>query len=208
MKFPPVELNPPEPERIVLENGIVVYLLEDHELPLVTVSATIRTGGWMDPSDKVGLAALTGLTMRTGGTQRTPAADLDQELERLAMVMSVSIGVDPVSRCSTCLRKTWTVAGSFCGGPQDGPPLIRLESNWRSCRRVSPFAGATTSRNPSPHANSPNCSMALLIPSHAKRPWNPLLVSRARTSSASMPRRFIPMAYCSALRVISTRQRS
>ena len=75
MKFPPVELNPPEPERIALENGIVVYLLEDHELPLVTVSATIRTGGWMDPSDKVGLAALTGLTMRTGGTQGTAAAD-------------------------------------------------------------------------------------------------------------------------------------
>jgi zinc protease len=94
MKFPPVALNPPEPERIVLENGMVVYLLEDHELPLVTVSATIRTGGWMDPSDKIGLAALTGHTMRTGGTQRTAAADLDQELERLAMVMSISIGVE------------------------------------------------------------------------------------------------------------------
>ncbi len=94
MKFPPVELNPPEPERIVLDNGMVVYLLEDHELPLVTVSATIRTGGWMDPSDKVGVAALTGLTMRTGGTQHTSAADLDQELERLAMAMSVSIGVE------------------------------------------------------------------------------------------------------------------
>jgi predicted Zn-dependent peptidase len=94
MKFPPVEFNPPEPERLVLDNGMVVYLLEDHELPLVTVSATIRTGGWMDPSDKVGLAALTGLAMRTGGTQRKPAPDLDQELERLAMMMSVSIGVE------------------------------------------------------------------------------------------------------------------
>ena len=94
MKFPPVELNPPEPERIVLENGMVVHLLEDHELPLVTVSATIRTGGWMDPSDKIGLAALTGLTMRTGGTQHRDAAALDQELERLAMVMAVSIGVE------------------------------------------------------------------------------------------------------------------
>jgi predicted Zn-dependent peptidase len=94
MTFPPVALNPPEPERVVLENGLVVYLLEDHELPLVTVSATIRTGGWMDPSDKVGLAALTGLSMRTGGTHHTGAAELDQELERLAMVMSVSIGVE------------------------------------------------------------------------------------------------------------------
>lgn len=94
MKFPPVEFNPPEPERIVLGNGLVVHLLEDHELPLVTVTATIRTGGWLDPPDKVGLASLTGLTMRTGGTQRMAAAELDQELERFAMVMSVSFGVE------------------------------------------------------------------------------------------------------------------
>lgn len=94
MTFSPVAFNPPEPERVVLKNGIVVYLLEDHELPLVTVSATIRTGGWMDPSDKVGLAGLTGFAMRAGGTQRTGAAALDQELERFAMVLSVSIGVE------------------------------------------------------------------------------------------------------------------
>ena len=67
MRFPTVEFNPPDAERVVLENGMVVYLLEDHELPLVTITATIRTGGWLDPADKVGLAALTGLVMRTGG---------------------------------------------------------------------------------------------------------------------------------------------
>ncbi|HSF70414.1 MAG TPA: hypothetical protein VLA47_08515, partial [Nitrospira sp.] len=67
MTFAPVEFAPPEPARVVLDNGMVVYLLEDHELPLVTVSAMIRAGGWLEPSDKVGLAALTGLVMRTGG---------------------------------------------------------------------------------------------------------------------------------------------
>ena len=35
MRFPTVEFNPPDAERVVLENGMVVYLLEDHELPLV-----------------------------------------------------------------------------------------------------------------------------------------------------------------------------
>jgi zinc protease len=105
MTFPPVAFNPPEPERVVLDNGIVVYLLEDHELPLVTVSATIRTGGWMDPSDKVGLAALTGLAMRTGGTQHTGAAELDQELERLAIMLSVSIGVESGVAMMDVLKK-------------------------------------------------------------------------------------------------------
>src|SRR3982751_6315404 len=57
MTFKPVEFTPPEPHRVVLDNGMVVYLLEDHELPLVTVTASMRTGGWLDPGDKIGLAS-------------------------------------------------------------------------------------------------------------------------------------------------------
>src|SRR2546428_251736 len=65
MKFDSVTFTIPEVERIVLENGIIVYLLPDPELPLVTVSAMIRTGAIYEPPDKVGLAALTGSVMRT-----------------------------------------------------------------------------------------------------------------------------------------------
>ena len=43
MTFKPVEFTPPEPDRVVFENGMVVYLLEDHELPLVSMTATMRT---------------------------------------------------------------------------------------------------------------------------------------------------------------------
>ena len=50
MRFPTVEFNPPDAERVVLENGMVVYLLEDHELPLVTINATLKTGSWLDPA--------------------------------------------------------------------------------------------------------------------------------------------------------------
>ena len=41
---------------------MVVLLLEDHELPLVSVSAQIRTGSRLEPADKVGLAGLTGVS--------------------------------------------------------------------------------------------------------------------------------------------------
>ena len=47
MTFKPVEFTPPEPDRVVLENGMVVYLLEDHELPLISMTATMRTGSWL-----------------------------------------------------------------------------------------------------------------------------------------------------------------
>jgi zinc protease len=94
MRFDPVQFTPPDPERIVLPNGLVIYLLEDHELPLVTITATMRVGGWLDPADKVGLASLVGITMRTGGTQRMSAEQLDEQLEHLSAQLSVGIGVE------------------------------------------------------------------------------------------------------------------
>ncbi len=92
MRFEPVEFHPPEPDRVVLDNGMIVYLLEDHELPLVTISAFIRTGSWLDSPDRVGLASFTGTLMRTGGTQRMTAEEVDAELEHLAADISVGIG--------------------------------------------------------------------------------------------------------------------
>jgi predicted Zn-dependent peptidase len=92
MTFPPVEFTPPEPDRVVLENGMVVYFLEDHELPLINMTATIRTGSWLDPTDKIGLASLTGSVMRTGGGGELSSKQVDEELEQFAGDISISIG--------------------------------------------------------------------------------------------------------------------
>ena len=50
LTYPPLsELVIPEPTRVTLENGMMVLLLEDHELPLVSVTAQIRTGSRLEP---------------------------------------------------------------------------------------------------------------------------------------------------------------
>jgi predicted Zn-dependent peptidase len=105
MQFEPVQFTPPEPQRVVLDNGMVVYLLEDHELPLVTITATMQTGSWLDPADKVGLASLTGATMRTGGTAHLSAEEVDAELEQLAAALAVSIGTESGSAMLDVLKK-------------------------------------------------------------------------------------------------------
>jgi zinc protease len=105
MRFPTVEFNPPEPERLVLDNGIVVYLLEDHELPLITLNAMIRTGTWLDPADKVGLAAMTGALMRMGGSARMSADEVDDELEQMAATISISFGKESGSASLDVLKK-------------------------------------------------------------------------------------------------------
>ena len=92
MTFKTVEFTPPDADRVVLKNGMVVYLLEDHELPLVSMTATMRTGSWLDPAEKIGLASLTGSTMRTGGGGGLSAERVDEDLEQFAGAIGISIG--------------------------------------------------------------------------------------------------------------------
>jgi hypothetical protein len=79
--FKPLTFPFPHVEQVNLSNGVVVYLLEDHELPLFNLAALIRTGSVYDPADKVGLASLTGTVMRTGGTRFMSGDDINETLE-------------------------------------------------------------------------------------------------------------------------------
>lgn len=78
--------------RHVLSNGAVVYMAEDHDFPLVDISVTIRTGQYLDPPDKIGLASMTGSQIRSGGTAKMRAEDFDEEVEFLAANISSAIG--------------------------------------------------------------------------------------------------------------------
>ncbi|AFY52960.1 putative Zn-dependent peptidase [Rivularia sp. PCC 7116] len=93
LKFEPVgEIKLPEYERYQLDNGMIVYLMENHELPLVNGRAIIHTGSRFEPADEVGLAQLTGGVMRTGGTVQHPPDELNQMLEQRAASVETSIG--------------------------------------------------------------------------------------------------------------------
>jgi predicted Zn-dependent peptidase len=82
----------PEVERLTLPNGMRLFLLEDHELPLIRVSVRIRVGSIYEPADKVGLAEITGEVMRTGGTTSKTGDEIDEELEQIAASVETSIG--------------------------------------------------------------------------------------------------------------------
>src|ERR1700692_4932625 len=60
--------KPQQPKRLQLSNGLVIFLQEDHELPLISASARIRGGSRNEPAAKVGLADIYGEVWRTGGT--------------------------------------------------------------------------------------------------------------------------------------------
>lgn len=82
LRYPPLAaFEIPRPERVVLDNGLVVLLLEDHELPLVEATALVRSGSRLDPPAKAGLSELASTVLRTGGTERLPSDQLDDWLE-------------------------------------------------------------------------------------------------------------------------------
>ncbi len=79
LKYPPLRpVQIPKVDSTTLANGMRLYLLEDHELPLVNGTALVHTGMLLDPPEKVGLANLTATVMRTGGTRTATADQLNE----------------------------------------------------------------------------------------------------------------------------------
>ncbi|MEA5114249.1 MAG: pitrilysin family protein [Geobacteraceae bacterium] len=105
MNFRPLSFEVPKAERQVLGNGMIVYLLEDRELPIVTIQAYVPAGSIYDPPDKAGLALLTGAVLRGGGTSSTSAEKLDDELEFMASSIESGIGPDSGTVSMSCLTK-------------------------------------------------------------------------------------------------------
>jgi len=57
LKFPPLkQVTIPVPVEFTLSNGMRVFLLENHELPIVRGLALVRTGNLFDPPEKRGLS--------------------------------------------------------------------------------------------------------------------------------------------------------
>ena len=99
------DIKIPEIKQVTLSNGMKLFLLEDHELPLINVSVRIRTGSVYEPADKIGLASITGQVMRTGGTKTKTGDEIDEILERIAASVETNIGKNSGSASMSVLKK-------------------------------------------------------------------------------------------------------
>ncbi|HUS06233.1 MAG TPA: pitrilysin family protein [Bryobacteraceae bacterium] len=106
LKYPPLpQVKIPDVATSTLPNGIKLYLLENHELPLVGGFALVRTGNLFDPVEKVGLAGITGAVLRTGGTKAKTGDQIDEQLENIAASVESSIGETSGRVGFSCLRE-------------------------------------------------------------------------------------------------------
>jgi zinc protease len=94
LSYPPLAYEPPAPKefRVVLKSGPVAYVVPDRELPLVNLSIIVRTGDYLEPAGKEGLADLTGYLLARGGTKSKTAEQMEERLAFLAAQLNSSVG--------------------------------------------------------------------------------------------------------------------
>lgn len=103
--IPPLPaFKPQQPKRIELKNGMVIFLQEDHELPLLSATARIRGGSVNEPASKVGLVDMYGEVWRTGGTKTQTGDQLDDFLEVRAAKVETGSGPDSTTISFSCLK--------------------------------------------------------------------------------------------------------
>ena len=105
IQIPPLPaFKPAQPKRIELKNGMVIFLQEDHELPLIDGTARIRGGSVNEPATKVGLVDIYGEVWRTGGTKTQTGDQLDDFLEVRAAKVETGGGPDSTTISWSCLK--------------------------------------------------------------------------------------------------------
>ena len=107
LTWPKFAYQPPSPKdyRVVLKSGPVAYVAEDRELPLVSISVTLRGGTYLDPAGKEGLADLAGYLLARGGTASKSAEQLEERLAFLAAQLNSMYGSDRGSVSMNLLAK-------------------------------------------------------------------------------------------------------
>ena len=99
------EFSIPQPRRIELPNGLVLFLMEDHELPLLEATAMVRYGSRDEPAEKAGMSRVLSEAWRTGGTAKKSGDALDDFLESRAAKVESWSGTASSGMTLSCLKE-------------------------------------------------------------------------------------------------------
>ena len=83
----------PATERVVLDNGTVLILNENHDVPLIGLRAIIRGGAVADPADKHGLTDLLADLLQKGAGERS-SSGFAEAIASVGGKLSVAVGLD------------------------------------------------------------------------------------------------------------------
>ena len=90
---PEPKLNLPAPQTFALANGMKVYLIENHELPVISASLVTLAGGEVNPTSKPGLAAYAA-RMLTEGTSTRSSTELADDVAQIGAGLGAGASMD------------------------------------------------------------------------------------------------------------------
>ncbi len=130
MHFDPVEITEPNIDIVTLDNGMTLYMLPDRELPLITLSARIRTGTLYVPAKERMAAIFAGTLMKSGGVGDTGPDELDEALNFSAINMSAGITLEASYAQLNSLTRTFPEALGYFADMLRRPQFneIRLQT--------------------------------------------------------------------------------
>ncbi len=96
--------NPPQIQKTVLSNGMELYLVENHKLPLIQANIVIKSGWAADPADRPGASSMTS-DMLNEGTKSYTSAEISEETQRLGINLSTGSSFDESDISLNTLKK-------------------------------------------------------------------------------------------------------
>ena len=100
----------PVPEKAQLANGLTIYLVERHNLPLVAATLYTISGSELNPLDKPGLSGFTA-DMLTEGTAARSALRFAEDTDQIGATIATQAGYSSASVALSAL--SWNAGGGF-----------------------------------------------------------------------------------------------
>jgi zinc protease len=188
---PPPPFLPPSPTVGTAPGGITVWLLERHEVPLVSCDMAVPTGASSDPKGKAGLAHATARMLEEGAGKRG-AIDLAKAIDDLGAHLTTDANADASFVSVTVLKRNLDRAMPIFGDVVARPRFERAEYR----RMTDIWHNELLERQKDPDATARVVyRVALFGPEHPYgHPWDGTLQS-ARSITLEDVQRFYSAAW-------------
>jgi zinc protease len=130
-----------EVKRIKLDNGAILLVSPQHNLPMVTAAIAFDAGSRRDPKGKEGLAYLTANSL-TEGTKTISAEQFNQKVDFLGSAIGVGASTDYATASLTSLKRYWRDTLKLMAGVLTEPGLRDDDIKRKQAEQVAALKAA------------------------------------------------------------------
>jgi zinc protease len=130
-----------EIKRVKLDNGMIVLISPQPNLPMVTASIAFDAGARRDPAGQAGLADLTASSMMQG-TRTMSADEFNRKVDFLGSAVDVGAGSDYATASVTSLKRYWHDSLHLLAGVLTDPGLRDADISRKQAEQVAALNAA------------------------------------------------------------------